>query len=110
MPPTVPPPSPPTTPQSQDSASNGPLPAQHLTEAQKKANHIQSEKKRRSNIRAEYDQLAAMTPGMEGQGRSEGRVLEEVVKHGRNLVEERRQLIKDIEARGGTVPPELKLP
>lgn len=49
-----------------------------------------------------------MTPGMEGQGRSEGKVLEEVVKRGRELKDERRALIEQIEAKGGTVNKKLK--
>jgi hypothetical protein len=79
-----------------------------LSEEQKKANHIASEKKRRTNIREQYDKLAEMTPGMAGQGRSEGKVLEEVVKHGQELQKERKQLIQEIEAKGGVVPEELK--
>lgn len=79
-----------------------------LTEEQKKANHIQSEQKRREKIREQYDKLAELTPGMEGQGRSEGRVLEEAVKHAIVMKNERAKLIREIEARGGTVSTELK--
>lgn len=89
-------------------ASNPPSPKPHLSEEQKKANHIASEKKRRTNIREQYDKLAEMTPGMEGQGRSEGKVLEEVVKHGRKLLQERNMLIEEIEKRGGSVANEFK--
>lgn len=46
-----------------------------LTEAEKKQNHIISEQKRRQAIRQGFDRLASMTPGMEGQGRSEATVL-----------------------------------
>ena len=74
-----------------------------LSEAQKKANHIQSEQKRREKIREQYDKLAELTPGMEGNGRSEGRVLEEAVKFAAMLQGERDDLIKDIQARGGVV-------
>ena len=83
-------------------------PKPHLSEEQKKANHIASEKKRRTNIREQYDKLAEMTPGMYGQGRSEGKVLEELVKHGKVLQKEREQLIKEIEAKGGVVEEEFK--
>lgn len=79
-----------------------------LSEEQKKANHIYSEQKRREKIREQYDKLAELTPGMEGHGRSEGRVLEEAVKFAQGLKEERARLIEAIEARGGIVPPELK--
>ena len=81
---------------------------QTLSEEQKKANHIQSEQKRREKIREQYDKLAELTPGMEGQGRSEGRVLEEAVKYAEALRSERDQLIADIERRGGAVDPQLK--
>ncbi len=97
-----PPPSPPATPTLP--LSDRPT----LTEEQKKANHIASEKKRRNNIREQYDKLAEMTPGMEGHGRSEGRVLEEVVRYGQELCAERARLIRAIEARGGPVDPKLK--
>jgi heteromeric Ino2p/Ino4p transcription factor len=95
-------------PSEEGSGSQPGSPKPHLSEEQKKANHIASEKKRRTNIREQYDKLAEMTPGMEGQGRSEGKVLEEAVKHGRVMKEERRQLIEKIEAKGGTVSQELK--
>lgn len=50
-----------------------------LTDAEKKQNHIISEQKRRQAIRHGFDRLAAMTPGMEGQGRSEAAVLNAAV-------------------------------
>lgn len=46
-----------------------------LTDAEKKQNHILSEQKRRQAIRQGFDRLAAMTPGMDGMGRSEATVL-----------------------------------
>ena len=52
-----------------------------LTEAAKKANHIQSEKKRRLHIRAGFDRLADIVPDMKGQGRSEAIVLQHIVEH-----------------------------
>ncbi|EME46647.1 hypothetical protein DOTSEDRAFT_70606 [Dothistroma septosporum NZE10] len=52
-----------------------------LTEAAKKANHIQSEKKRRLHIRAGFDRLADIVPEMKGQGRSEAIVLQHTVEH-----------------------------
>ena len=51
-----------------------------LTEAEKKQNHILSEQKRRQAIRAGFDRLATLVPGMEGQGRSEAVVLDATVK------------------------------
>jgi heteromeric Ino2p/Ino4p transcription factor len=46
-----------------------------LTDAEKKLNHIISEQKRRQAIRQGFDRLAAITPKMEGLGRSESTVL-----------------------------------
>ena len=56
------------------SGSNNPE-RPRLTDAEKKQNHILSEQKRRQAIRQGFDRLAAMTPGMEGMGRSEAAVL-----------------------------------
>jgi len=53
------------------SGSNSDRP--RLTDAEKKQNHILSEQKRRQAIRMGFDRLAAMTPGMNGMGRSEVR-------------------------------------
>ena len=50
-----------------------------LTDAEKKQNHILSEQKRRQAIRMGFDRLAAMTPGMNGLGRSEASVLNAAV-------------------------------
>ncbi|EME82836.1 uncharacterized protein MYCFIDRAFT_182649 [Pseudocercospora fijiensis CIRAD86] len=46
-----------------------------LSDQQKKDNHITSEKKRREAIRAGFDKLSTLVPGMEGQARSEAIVL-----------------------------------
>lgn len=59
------------------SASNNDRP--RLTDAEKKQNHILSEQKRRQAIRMGFDRLAAMTPGMNGLGRSEATVLSHAV-------------------------------
>lgn len=79
-----------------------------LTEEQKRQNHITSEQKRRQAIRDGFDKLAALVPGLEGQGRSEGHVLNVSVQHILEKLEERKFLIQQIEARGGNVPHELK--
>jgi heteromeric Ino2p/Ino4p transcription factor len=71
-----------------------------LTEAQKKENHIRSEQKRREAIREGFDRLAAIVPGMEGQGRSEAVVLEATVKYLREQIVERQRIMADAEARG----------
>ncbi|KAF8477356.1 hypothetical protein BDZ91DRAFT_638645, partial [Kalaharituber pfeilii] len=50
-------------------------PRARLTEQEKKNNHIASEQKRRNAIREGFDRLTELIPGCEGQGRSEGMVL-----------------------------------
>jgi len=50
-------------------------PRARLTEQEKKNNHIASEQKRRNAIRDGFDRLTELIPGCEGQGRSEGMVL-----------------------------------
>jgi heteromeric Ino2p/Ino4p transcription factor len=71
-----------------------------LTEAQKKENHIRSEQKRREAIREGFDRLASIVPGMEGQGRSEAVVLDATVKHLREQIVVRNQVIKTAQAKG----------
>jgi hypothetical protein len=71
-----------------------------LTEAQKKENHIASEKKRREAIRDGFDKLASIVPGMEGQGRSEAIVLEATLKHLREQIMERKKIIEEAKAKG----------
>lgn len=102
----------PATPNSQSYRSaieNGGSPEKpRLTEQEKKTNHIASEQKRRAAIREGFDRLAELTPGMEGQGRSEGLVLSKVVEFAREQLEERERLIREVEARGGVVDVDLK--
>ncbi|KAI1378534.1 hypothetical protein F4677DRAFT_411172 [Hypoxylon crocopeplum] len=81
-----------------------------LTEEEKKQNHIASEQKRREAIRAGFDRLCDLVPGLEGHGRSEGYVLKETVKHMREQLARRRELVEAAEARGAIVPEHLKEP
>ncbi|ROW14269.1 hypothetical protein VPNG_04241 [Cytospora leucostoma] len=81
-----------------------------LTEEQKRQNHISSEQKRRQAIRDGFDKVASLVPGLEGQGRSEGHVLNVTVQFILEKIEERRQLVEEIEARGGVVSDDLKQP
>ncbi|KAK4238244.1 hypothetical protein C8A03DRAFT_43988 [Achaetomium macrosporum] len=80
-----------------------------LTDKEKKANHIASEQKRRQAIREGFDRLSEIVPGMEGLARSEGVVLHSTVDYIRKLLLERRELIKDLEAKGVTVDMEFKM-
>ncbi|KAL2006589.1 hypothetical protein VTN00DRAFT_9257 [Thermoascus crustaceus] len=74
-----------------------------LTEQEKKSNHIASEQKRRAAIREGFDRLTELVPGLEGQGRSESIVLRKTVEFMRMKLQERRELIAEIESRGGRV-------
>lgn len=85
-------------------------PRARLTEQEKKNNHIASEQKRRNAIRDGFDKLTELIPGCEGQGRSEGMVLNRSIEYINDQLAERRALISKIEALGGTVPPELREP
>jgi heteromeric Ino2p/Ino4p transcription factor len=71
-----------------------------LTDQEKKNNHIASEQKRREAIRAGFDKLADIVPGMEGQGRSEATVLQATVSYTREQIDERRRLLEAAKARG----------
>ncbi|KAH9880897.1 hypothetical protein IAQ61_001191 [Plenodomus lingam] len=82
-----------------------------LSDAQKKENHIRSEQKRREAIREGFDRLAAIVPGMEGQGRSEAVVLEATIKYMREKIVERQEIIakareKGIDTTGWELPDE----
>jgi hypothetical protein len=74
-----------------------------LTEMEKKHNHIASEQKRRAAIREGFDRLTELVPGLEGQGRSESVVLQKTLEFMRRQMQERRQLIAEIERVGGRV-------
>ena len=71
-----------------------------LTEAERRYNHIQSERKRRDALRYAFDRLAELTPGMSGQGRSESVVLQKVVEYAREQMQERERLMRALEAKG----------
>ncbi|KAI0106783.1 hypothetical protein F4814DRAFT_429025 [Daldinia grandis] len=79
-----------------------------LTEEEKKQNHIASEQKRREAIRAGFDRLCELVPGLQGHGRSEGYVLKETVKYMREQLARRRELVEAAEAQGVPVPERLK--
>jgi len=69
-----------------------------------------TEQKRREAIRAGFDRLCDIVPGLEGQGRSEGLVLKKTVDYMREQMEVRRQLIRDKESRGEFVSDEMREP
>ncbi|PGH00642.1 hypothetical protein AJ79_08158 [Helicocarpus griseus UAMH5409] len=79
-----------------------------LTEQEKKNNHIASEQKRRAAIREGFDRLTELVPGLEGQGRSEGVVLRKTVDFMQTKLQERRELVAEIEKRGGSIDDTLR--
>ncbi|GAB1311235.1 Transcription factor [Madurella fahalii] len=80
-----------------------------LTEAEKKANHIASEQKRRQAIREGFDRLSEIVPGLKGQARSEALVLNKTLAFARQLMLERKTLIEELDALGEPVDPEIRL-
>ncbi|KAJ5245431.1 hypothetical protein N7489_005527 [Penicillium chrysogenum] len=71
--------------------------------SRKKSNHIASEQKRRAAIREGFDRLTELVPGLEGQGRSESIVLQKTVDFIHVKLQERHDLIAEIESKGGRV-------
>ena len=53
--------------------------------------------------------MTELVPGLEGQGRSEGLVLQRTVEFMKKAIEERKRLIREIESRGGTVDEKDRL-
>ncbi|KAJ5226321.1 hypothetical protein N7468_007546 [Penicillium chermesinum] len=74
-----------------------------LTDQEKKNNHIASEQKRRAAIREGFDRLTELVPGLEGQGRSESIVLQKTVEFMQAKLQERHNLIAELETKGGHV-------
>ncbi|KAI8384773.1 uncharacterized protein BYT42DRAFT_544619 [Radiomyces spectabilis] len=71
-----------------------------LTDAEKKANHIASEQKRRQNIRLGFDQLIEIVPSLNSGNRSEAIILQKSVDHIKQLIANKSQLkeqIKELE-------------
>jgi hypothetical protein len=79
-----------------------------LTDQEKKNNHIASEQKRRAAIREGFDRLTELVPGLEGQGRSESIVLQKTVEFMHLKLQERQDLIAEVENRGGRVDDALR--
>ncbi|KAI0427494.1 hypothetical protein F5Y09DRAFT_28783 [Xylaria sp. FL1042] len=100
----------PVSSQDDDSQDVGVDEKPRLTEEEKKQNHIASEQKRREAIRAGFDRLCELVPGLEGQGRSEGLVLKRTVDYMKEQLIKRRELVKAAEARGEQVSDKLKEP
>lgn len=67
------------------------------------------EKKRREAIRFAFDRLTTLVPGLEGQGRSEGVVLQRTAEFLHEQLGENLRLADELETRGGDVPEHLKM-
>lgn len=68
-----------------------------------------AEKKRREAIRFAFDRLTTLVPGLEGQGRSEGVVLQRTAEFLHEQLSENQRLADELETRGGDVPEHLKM-
>ncbi|ORX54492.1 hypothetical protein DM01DRAFT_1335629 [Hesseltinella vesiculosa] len=71
-------------------------PHELLTEAEKKANHIASEQKRRQNIRIGFDQLIEIVPALNSGNRSEALILQKSVDHIKQLISTKNDLKEQI--------------
>ncbi|RMY57820.1 hypothetical protein D0865_02930 [Hortaea werneckii] len=87
------------SPQSSDAAATAANKPRH-TEAQKKQNHIISERKRRKAIRKSFDRLSQSVPGMRGQGSREAMLLSATVEH-MKLQIKRRETLRKLAAEKG---------
>ncbi|KAF9955486.1 hypothetical protein BGZ72_003709 [Mortierella alpina] len=75
-----------------------------LTEAEKKANHIASEQKRRQNIRVGFDSLVEIVPTLSDCHRSEAVILQKSVDYIHRLMNQKNELksrVRDLQAHLG---------
>lgn len=80
-----------------------------LTEEEKKQNHIQSEHKRRTQIRNGLEAVSKIVPDCENLTRSEGVLLHKLVEFMAMHMEERQKMIKELESLGQEVDPQMKV-
>ncbi|KAI8351586.1 hypothetical protein B0O80DRAFT_377072, partial [Mortierella sp. GBAus27b] len=75
-----------------------------LTEAEKKANHIASEQKRRQNIRVGFDSLVEIVPSLSDCHRSEAVILQKSVEYIQRLLSQKKDLknrVRELQAHLG---------
>ncbi|KAG0201282.1 hypothetical protein BGX28_005834 [Mortierella sp. GBA30] len=75
-----------------------------LTEAEKKANHIASEQKRRQNIRVGFDSLVEIVPTLSDCHRSEAVILQKSVEYIHRLLNQKNELksrVRDLQVHLG---------
>ncbi|ORZ23868.1 hypothetical protein BCR41DRAFT_368975 [Lobosporangium transversale] len=107
--------------QSQQQSARSPIPSQSssngvqsrsgkkphhelLTEAEKKANHIASEQKRRQNIRIGFDSLVEIVPTLSDCHRSEAVILQKSVDYIHRLLNQKNELksrVRELQAHLG---------
>lgn len=75
-----------------DGAGDGKI---RLTVDEKKKNHIESEKKRRVAIRAQFERLSRFVPDCAGKARSEAFVLQKTVEMLKNALATKEELRKE---------------
>ncbi|KAF8460265.1 hypothetical protein BDZ91DRAFT_684918 [Kalaharituber pfeilii] len=76
-----------------------------LTEAEKRANHIHSEQKRRNQIKHGFDTLTEMVPDLKGGGYSKSAVLQHAAVYVANLKvgnARLREILRELEERNST--------
>ncbi|KAK3842711.1 MAG: hypothetical protein J3R72DRAFT_420896 [Linnemannia gamsii] len=79
-------------------------PHELLTEAEKKANHIASEQKRRQNIRVGFDSLVEIVPTLSDCHRSEAVILQKSVDYIHRLLSQKNELksrVRDLQTHLG---------
>ncbi|KAI7816294.1 hypothetical protein BC939DRAFT_404036 [Gamsiella multidivaricata] len=79
-------------------------PHELLTDAEKKANHIASEQKRRQNIRIGFDSLVEIVPTLSECHRSEALILQKSVDYIHRLLSQKNELktrVRDLQANLG---------
>ncbi|KAF9347563.1 hypothetical protein BGX26_000960, partial [Mortierella sp. AD094] len=79
-------------------------PHELLTDAEKKANHIASEQKRRQNIRIGFDSLVEIVPTLSECHRSEALILQKSVDYIHRLLSQKQELksrVRDLQANLG---------
>lgn len=84
------------------------LGSRQLTDAEKKRHHIESEHRRREQIRATFDRLVDIVPDLEPkEKRSELVVINKTSEYIKKLRAENAQMMEEADKLGITVPEEL---
>ncbi|KAK1757612.1 hypothetical protein QBC47DRAFT_161486 [Echria macrotheca] len=71
-----------------------------LSDAQRRANHVQAEIRRRVDVREAFELLSTVVPGAEGQGRREQFMLEEAIKVIKKTLREIHRMVTELEKHG----------